>query len=363
MATIRGETVVERISSLQPHSIAFSRRHSPPRSALSSFFFAAAFPASQIVNAAARLAMDRIDLLQIFARAARLGSFTLAAESLDLSRASVSRAVQSLEASLGRRLFNRTTRTVTLTAEGEALLEKAQRLLDDADAVFRPPESDEAALSGRLRIASSTAFAEFFLAEALEAFRDRHPAVIFELLADVSAGSPLTPQHFAEARLDAAFCAAAEPHEALVAVRAGLAPSVLCAAPGAVPEEALRGLEDADEPALLRTLPLIPTGAPAAWRLRRASDGRTCVVKPSGGVAYSNAHLALSSALRGRGIAMLPAVAVREALADGRLLRVLPRWAGEPEPILAVFASRRQIAGAAAALLAFVRERLAADRP
>ncbi len=66
--------------------------------------------------------MDRLDRLRIFCRAARLGSFTLAAESLGLARGGASRAVQSLEAELGCRLFNRTTRLVTLTAEGEALL-------------------------------------------------------------------------------------------------------------------------------------------------------------------------------------------------------------------------------------------------
>ena len=300
--------------------------------------------------------MDRLDRLRIFCRTARLGSFTLAAESLGLARGGASRAVQSLEAELGCRLFNRTTRLVTLTAEGEALLQKAERLLDEADDIFRPQEAPDEALSGRLRIASSLAFAEFFLAEALENFRDSHPGIAIELEADLSAREPLTPQRFAEARLDAAFCAAAEPHDALIALRAGLAQSVLCAAPGAVPAETLKRLSD---PEALRALPLVPTGVPARWRLRRPADGRTAVLEPAGGIAYSNAHLALASVRRGRGIAMLPTVAVREALAAGELIRILPDWEGEPEPILAVFASRRQIAGPALALLQFVRQRLA----
>jgi len=79
--------------------------------------------------------MDRIDQLSIFIRVAQGGGFTVAADQLGLPRPTVSLAIQQLEARMGTRLFNRTTRRVSLTRDGEALLERAIRLVADSEAL------------------------------------------------------------------------------------------------------------------------------------------------------------------------------------------------------------------------------------
>ena len=88
--------------------------------------------------------MDRIDLLKVFLRVAETGSFTRAADRLALPRATISTAVQQLEAKLGSRLLHRTTRRVGLTPDGEVLLERARTLvadMEDIEQQFLPSRS------------------------------------------------------------------------------------------------------------------------------------------------------------------------------------------------------------------------------
>src|SRR5690606_17700443 len=125
--------------------------------------------------------MDRVDQLRIFLRVAQCGSFTLAADQLALPRASVSTAVQQLEGRLGVRLLHRTTRRVSLTPDGEALLERARAVVADVDELeqqFRPAGG---ALAGRLRVDLPSRVARRLVAPALPAFLERHPGIEVEL--------------------------------------------------------------------------------------------------------------------------------------------------------------------------------------
>ena len=125
--------------------------------------------------------MDKIKSLETFVRVADLNGFARAAESLGLSRASVTRTVAELEETMHLRLFNRTTRSVSLTSDGERVLEEAREILRRTDEMFASPGSSE--LTGRLRVAATTSFAEFFLCGILEEFGEKHPGLSIELLA------------------------------------------------------------------------------------------------------------------------------------------------------------------------------------
>lgn len=96
--------------------------------------------------------MDRLQQVEVFVRVAETASFSRAAELLDLPRSTVSTLIQTLEARLGVRLLDRTTRRVTLTLEGEVYLRRAQRLLMDFEETESSFRGSSAELRGRLRV-------------------------------------------------------------------------------------------------------------------------------------------------------------------------------------------------------------------
>lgn len=119
--------------------------------------------------------MDKLDQVRIFLQVAEMGSFIKAAHALDVPRATVSAAVQQLEAALGTRLLHRTTRQVQLTADGTVLLERGRRLLaeaDELDRLFRRRDRD---VIGRLNVDVPSRIARRMIAPALPALFRRHP--------------------------------------------------------------------------------------------------------------------------------------------------------------------------------------------
>ncbi len=125
--------------------------------------------------------MNRLDAMQTFVRVAELGSFTRAAEGLDLPKASVSTAVQQLEAALGTRLLHRTTRRVELTQDGRAFYERAKDLLDDMDELQALFQRGAQALRGRLRVDMPSGVARNFILPRLPQFLEAHPQLELEL--------------------------------------------------------------------------------------------------------------------------------------------------------------------------------------
>ncbi len=297
---------------------------------------------------------DKLELLRIFEYTARLGSFTLAAESLGLSRPNVSRAVRRLEEETGRKLLHRTTRVVTLTNEGEAFLAEARRLLALSDRLFSPPKADaEPPLEGTLRIAASVSFAVFFLAGALEDFLSLHPGLSAEFL---TGEAPLTASTFASSRIDLGFSASNAPHDRLKIIDLALTTGVLCASPACAEREGFP-----EKPEDLLTKSVVQSRNPGAWRLVKRTDGQAITLTPAARLRHASALLVLHSVQRGMGYALLPSVAVRGRIASGALLRVLPDWYGEPTPIRAVSTGEPSPASPAGRFLAYVAERLAAD--
>ncbi|MFP5076425.1 LysR substrate-binding domain-containing protein [Rhizobium sp. YIM 134829] len=139
-----------------------------------------------------QMSFDRLTGLIAFARAASMGSYTAAARALGISPSAVSKSVQRLELRLGLSLFVRTTRSLTLTAEGQALYERALALLAEAEAIEQTALAARAEPSGRLRIAASLALGIHWIAPALPAFKARYPKVSIDLrlsdhLADLTA--------------------------------------------------------------------------------------------------------------------------------------------------------------------------------
>ena len=125
--------------------------------------------------------MDRFDAMQAFARVVEAGSFTKAAQTLHISRTTVTQLVQQLEARLRVRLLNRTTRKLHLTADGALYYERVLRLLADMDDAETSLSSASALPTGRLRVDVPSPLARMILIPALPAFHARYPDIRIDM--------------------------------------------------------------------------------------------------------------------------------------------------------------------------------------
>jgi DNA-binding transcriptional LysR family regulator len=128
-----------------------------------------------------QIGIDRLTGIIAFARAASLGSYTAAARALGVSPSAVSKSVQRLEQHLGLRLFSRTTRSLTLTAEGRDLHERALRLLREAEAIEQAAVAARSEPAGTLKVTAPLPIGVHLIAPALPRFRDRYPRLSVDL--------------------------------------------------------------------------------------------------------------------------------------------------------------------------------------
>ncbi len=128
-----------------------------------------------------QVGLDRLTGLVAFARAASLGSYTAAARSLAISPSAVSKSVQRLEERLGLRLFNRTTRSLSLTPEGHDLHERALRLLREAEEIEQAAVAARAEPAGTLKVTAPVPLGVHLLAPALPRLRERHSKLSLDL--------------------------------------------------------------------------------------------------------------------------------------------------------------------------------------
>lgn len=125
--------------------------------------------------------MDRFDAMQAFVRVVETGSFTRAADTLHMSKTTVTQLVQQLEARLRVKLLNRTTRKVNVTAEGAVYYERAVRLLADMDDAETSLSAASASPRGRLRVDVPSPWARLVLIPSLPAFHERYPEIQLDL--------------------------------------------------------------------------------------------------------------------------------------------------------------------------------------
>jgi DNA-binding transcriptional LysR family regulator len=128
-----------------------------------------------------QIGLERLTGLIAFARAASLGSYTAAARSLAVSPSAVSKSVQRLEQRLGLRVFNRTTRSLSLTPEGRDLHERALRLLREAEEIEQVAVAARAEPAGTLKVTTPLPIGVHLLAPALPLFRERYPKLSIDL--------------------------------------------------------------------------------------------------------------------------------------------------------------------------------------
>lgn len=295
--------------------------------------------------------MDRIDTLRTFLRVAATGSFSLAADQLGLPRPSVSLAIQQLEARLGVRVFHRTTRKVTLTQDGQALLERASALvgdMEDLEASFHGAGED--GVVGRLRVDVPSRIGRRLVAPALPALLARHPGL------DIELGSTDRAVDLVAEGIDCALRVGALGDSSLVAHPLGRFSLINCASPAYVQRFGVpQSPKDLAQHQVVQYLsPTTGQAAPWEWQ-----EGETCrTLALAGRVGVNNAESYIACALSGLGLIQIPRFDVQEHLDDGSLVELLPQYRPAPMPVQVVYPHRRHLSRRVQVFMAWMAELL-----
>ncbi|MBA4786711.1 MAG: LysR family transcriptional regulator [Brevundimonas sp.] len=292
--------------------------------------------------------VDRAREMEVFAAVAQSGSFSAAGRMLDLTPSAVSRTIDRIEARLGVRLMLRTTRVLTLTAEGQTYLAAARRILADLDDAERVI-SDQGAPRGRVRVSASLAHGRQRVVPLLGEFARLYPHILIDfnltdVVVDVAAG-----------QADVAIRFGPLADSPLTARRLGETGRTIVASPdylarrGApqVPED----LHDHD------CLNFNFRRAEPVWPFRR--DGRDYALTVRGPIEANNGETLTQLALAGVGVTRVGNFSVADAIETGRLVPLLEAFnPGDREPIHAVFVGGANMPARVRVFVDFLAERL-----
>jgi DNA-binding transcriptional LysR family regulator len=280
--------------------------------------------------------MDQLQAIRGFARVVEAGSFTRAADSLDMPNATLSKLVQDLEAHLGVRLLQRTTRRVTVTPEGRDYYDKTMRVLHDLEDIDSSFDLAHGKPRGHLRVDVGGSTASDVLIPALPDFVARFPDIRLDL------GVSDRSVDLIGDNVDCVVRGGPLNNSSLVARHLGQATMVTCATPGylklfgvpAYPDELKNGHR-------LVSYVSAQNGRAMPFRFEHKGEKSEIRIEHRIGVNESNAHLA--AALAGLGIIQTFRYAAGPALADGSLVEVLPQWRPAPYPFHVVYPQNRHV--------------------
>jgi LysR family transcriptional regulator, regulator for bpeEF and oprC len=291
--------------------------------------------------------MHDLEDLRIFERVAALKSFSLAARSLSRPKSTISRSVARLEASLGTRLIQRTTREVALTPAGEAMVARCSSALSELSDAIDYVGSLSETPQGLLRISCGVGWGFHVLAGQLPEFVKLFPLIDLQL--------DLTGRlvDLVQERVDVAVRMGPIPDSTIVAVRLGSMSRLLCASPGYLKA---------------RTIPRVPDdlaahdfiempgqdGRPRVLTFQR--NGQTTEISIRPRIEVNEALTIHRLVKGGAGIGVISNYLCVPDIAGGRLVQLLPDWSPQPVDISLIFPSKRELAPAVRAFVEFMKK-------
>ncbi len=292
--------------------------------------------------------MDRLHELEVFIAVAESGGFAKAGARLRLSPPAVTRAVSALEERLGARVFNRTTRSVTITEVGQRFMESAKRILTELDTAEKEAVGETAMPQGHLTITASVTFGRLTLAPVVCGFLGQHPRV--------SASMLLLDRivNLIEEGVDLAVRIGPLPDSTLIAKRIGVVRRVLVASPDYLSR---RGAPTAPADLKLHSVIAFTGIMPnREWRFLNGQKLGAVNLRPS--LEINDAGAAIEAAEKGHGVTIALSYMVSDKIREGKLAPVLDAHTLPPQPVHLVYPHARLVAPKVRAFIDFASPRL-----
>jgi len=283
-----------------------------------------------------------------FVRVVDAKGFSAAAPTLGLTPSAVSKLVSRLEARLGVRLLQRTTRALSLTADGEAFYAAARRIVGEIEALESEISDHRGTPHGLLRVTTSLAFSTHQLAPMIGEFLARYPDIQLELMPTDRVVD------IVEEGVDVAIRIGRLPDSSFMARKIGDDLRLVCAAPDYLATHAPpRRPED-----LARHTCIVSRDRAYLNRWHFRIDGQLREIAVGGRLAVSEGEAQMRLALQGLGIVRLTRLTVASAIKRGELVALLQDYAGdEPVPIHAVYPHRKHLASKVTAFVDYILEK------
>jgi len=293
--------------------------------------------------------MDQIQSIRVFARVVEAGTFTKAAESLDLPKGTVTKLVQHLESRLKVKLLNRTTRRVTVTPDGAAYYERTVRVLNDLDDIEASMTNAQASPSGRLRVDVGTSVAREIIIPALADFYRRFPDIQLDL------GVTDRSVDLLADNVDCVIRGGELLDQSLVARRVANVPLITVASPAYLkahgtpthPEQ----LED--EHTMVNYFST-RNGRPFANEFEK--DGQALEISGRYRLSVNESNAMTAAVLAGLGVAQTASFVAVPLIERGELVQVLPEWTCMTIPLYVVYPPNRHLSAKVRAFVEWVAE-------
>lgn len=295
--------------------------------------------------------MVDLNEVSMFIQVARSGSFVEAARRLDMPSATISRRIQNLEADLGTRLMQRSTRKLTLTSAGESLRDRCAQAVDELVEAGQLHKADSTQISGTIRVAAPAGFFSFFQMEWVHTFLKEFPKVRVDFVLNDDLIDLISE------RIDIAFRTGPVTNAGFVARRIFTISGGLVASPAylstyGMPEK----IEDLESH---ECIALTGRHGHATWRLQDAYGSQN-EIRVKGRLSGNTQGMLLAAARAGIGIAALPTIISGRDLENGTLTRVLPGYVRATRGLSLVYPSRQQRPLAASRFAEMAVEKLTA---
>jgi len=295
--------------------------------------------------------MDKLRAMQIFSRVVEAQSFAGAARILAVPRSTVSRSLQELEAALGVRLLQRTTRTLHLTPNGSLYYDHCQRILSEIEGVETALADSTVTPRGLVRADMTSSFARAVVLPGLRDFQARYPGIDLTLtLGD-------RPVELVQEGVDCVVRAGTPAASALLVARhLGSFDWIACASPDYLARRgtphSLEALQAHDIVGYQSAL----TGRTAGWCF--TVDGAEHTIAPGARLVVNDTDAYLGCGLEGLGVIRIASYLALPHLAAGRLVRVLPALQGPPVPLSLIYPQDRHLASTVRAFAEWLGERV-----
>jgi LysR family transcriptional regulator, regulator for bpeEF and oprC len=279
--------------------------------------------------------MNKLLAMQVFVRVVETGRLTRAAESLQIPKATATTMIQQLEAALGVKLLNRTTRSVSVTTDGAAYFPRCLAILAEIRETEESLAQRHGSPAGRLRVDVPTLIARLVIVPALPAFFARHPHI------DLQLGCSERRADLIEEGIDCAVWGGELEDSTLIARRVGLLYFGTCAS-----RAYLAAHGEPHHPDELTTHRCINHFSPRTGKVFDwvfAKNGARIQTSLRGHIALDDENSYLAAAEAGLGIAQIPAFVLKEAMERGTLELLLGDWFPEPAPLNVVYPENRHL--------------------